>query len=130
MKLKYLLHTALTVPLLPLMYLHGKRIMSTIPKLPEAQQPSGTILGTGAARKVLIIGESTMAGVGVATHEDGFAHAMAQELARQLDTTIHWKVYARSGYTLRRLHKKVLPRIEEESADLIVLGMGGNEAFK
>ncbi|MEL7161724.1 MAG: SGNH/GDSL hydrolase family protein, partial [Bacteroidota bacterium] len=66
----------------------------------------------------------------VETHAAGFACALARELSEQLDAEIHWKVYARSGYTLRRLYEKVLPAIEEKSVDLIVLGMGGNEAFK
>jgi lysophospholipase L1-like esterase len=43
---------------------------------------------------------------------------------------VQWRVYAESGFTLKRLLHEVLPRIEETEVDLIVVGMGGNEAFK
>ncbi|MFK8163468.1 MAG: SGNH/GDSL hydrolase family protein, partial [Lewinella sp.] len=80
--------------------------------------------------RVLVIGESTMSGVGVATHEEGFAGALARTLGAGWGTEVQWKVYARSGYTLKRVLHELLPLITETETDLIVLGMGGNEAFK
>ena len=131
MKLKYLAGGALLLPLLPFMYLQGRRIIRSVPILPDATGPRGTVAGPpGRNLSVLVIGESTMAGVGVATHEEGFTGALARTLGAGWRTGVRWRVYARSGFTLKRLRAEVLPLIEEREADLIVVGMGGNEAFK
>jgi lysophospholipase L1-like esterase len=131
MKLKYLFGGVVMLPLLPFMYLHGQRIVKAVPQLPDAKGPEGTVAGSGArSMRLLVIGESTMSGVGVATHEEGFTGALARTLGAGWQTKVQWKVYARSGFTLRKLKAEVLPLIKEDAADLIVVGMGGNEAFK
>ncbi|MEM6770031.1 MAG: GDSL-type esterase/lipase family protein, partial [Bacteroidota bacterium] len=131
MHLRYLLHAALALPQLPFMARDGKRILNAVPKLPDASGPSGTAnLGAGPPFRLLCIGESTMAGVGVATHAEGFAGTLATTLSQQLAREVHWKVYAKSGATARRLIVKVLPQIKEPEADLIVVATAGNDAFK
>lgn len=113
------------------MYTQAVRIKRSIPKLPPASGPVG-LAGTNnnkASRRILFIGESTLAGVGVKTHADGFAGTMAQELATAWDVPVHWKVYAQNGYTAERVRKELLPTITEDSADWIVVGLGGNDAF-
>lgn len=131
MNIKYLLGAILSVPLLPIMYFQGKRIRSTIPKLPEATGFSGST-GQSLTRvlRMITIGESTVAGVGVATHEEGFTGTLAKTLAEELKATIQWRVYAKSGYTAKRVTYKIIPKIEETDLDLIVIGLGGNDAFK
>jgi lysophospholipase L1-like esterase len=131
MNAKYLLGAALSLPLLPILYVHGQRIRASVPTLPEAAQPEG-VSHTDAPEPpltVLFLGESTMAGVGVATHQAGFAGAMADHLATGMGRSIHWRVYARSGYTARRLCEKMVPKITESHADLIAIALGGNDAF-
>ncbi|MFT4665302.1 MAG: lysophospholipase L1-like esterase [Polaribacter sp.] len=131
MNLKYLLGLTLSMPLLPIMYFQGKKIRSSVPKLDEATGISGTT-GQHSTRvlRMVTIGESTVAGVGVATHEEGFTGTLAKTLAEELDATIEWKVYAKSGYTAKRVTYKIIPKIEETDLDLIVIGLGGNDAFK
>jgi lysophospholipase L1-like esterase len=119
------------IPLLPLLYFQGRAVKRKVPRLPEAANPEG-VAGDFQDRKnrVLFIGESTFAGVGVAYHEDGFAGALANQLAQQLQSQIHWKVFARSGYTARKIRERILPLTAGEEADLIVIGLGGNDAFE
>ena len=80
--------------------------------------------------QLLLLGESTMAGVGVATNEEGFAGSLARELAEQLQQTISWSVYAKSGYNTKKVTIELLPQIQEKSADLIVIGVGANDVFE
>ena len=127
---RYVFGKIVAVPLLPLMYLQGKRIRASVPRLPEAQEPQGSVdKGNGRALRLLTLGESTVAGVGVQTHAEGFSGTLARELAERLNTSIDWKVYARSGYTAKRVHTKLVDKIPAETWDLIVIGLGGNDAF-
>lgn len=112
------------------MYIDGLRIRSKVPKLPEAKNPEGSVIVQGkGAYHILILGESTVAGVGVATHQEGYAGVLAARLSEQLNTSIHWKVYAKSGYTTRQVISRILPTLPLEQFDLIVVGLGGNDAF-
>lgn len=132
MNLKYSFGALLSIPLLPLMYYQGKRIRSRVPQLPEASGREGHCTVPNAAGKplkLLAIGESTIAGVGVETHAEGFTGTFAQELALLLQREVDWKVYARSGYTASRVTKKILPKITESEADILLIGLGGNDAF-
>ncbi|MGB1033058.1 MAG: SGNH/GDSL hydrolase family protein [Flavobacteriales bacterium] len=97
----------------------------------EATGTSGHCLSGSQNGKleVLMIGESTFAGVGVKTHQEGFTGAFTEQLSRCFDKDIHWKVYARSGYTAKRVVYKILPKIEEKKTDIIMIGLGGNDAF-
>lgn len=129
MNVRYLLGATAALPLLPLMYWHSKRILAAVPKLPDATGPVGEV-GEGKPFKLIAIGESTFAGVGVETHEQGFTAALARVLAGGLENRVSWKVYARSGFTAARLNEAILPEITETEADLIIIGTGGNDAFK
>ncbi len=119
------------IPLLPYLYYRAGKIRSSMPSLPPAKGPEGEV-ATGAASKVnlLVLGESTMAGLGVATHEEGFAGTLAGALAYALEVDVKWKVFARSGYTARDVCTQIVPRLTEEPAELIAIGLGANDAFK
>ncbi len=131
MNLKYILGTIISIPLLPIMYYQGKRIRKTIPSLPEAEGTSGTVKQENEARPltILAIGESTFAGVGVARHEEGFTGSFAKSIGESYNRSVAWKVYARSGYTAKMVKERLVPKIEEADADLILIGLGGNDAF-
>ena len=130
MKGKYILGALITIPLLPIMYFQGKRIRASVPSLPEAKGTEGKALSSSERNfKLITIGESTIAGVGVSTHEEGFTGTLAQSLAKQLNANVEWKVYAKSGYTAKHVTQKLVPRITETSVDLIVIGLGANDSF-
>ncbi len=130
MNIRYFFGSILTIPLLPLMYVQGKRIRSKVPSLPEAQGTEGIVLGSNKNRlRMLTIGESTIAGVGVKTHKEGFSGTLAKELSSKLNTDIDWKVYAKSGYTAKKVTEKIVAQIQEHKVDIVVIGLGGNDAF-
>ena len=132
MNAKYLAGALISIPLLPLMYYQGKQIRAKVPQLPEAKGIEGVCQQNGSSSNflnVISIGESTIAGVGVETHKEGFTGTFAKEISRLLHVGVKWKVYARSGYTARRVEHKIIPKINENKVDLIVIGLGGNDAF-
>ena len=129
-KVKYFFGAIVSVPLLPFLYFQGKNIRKKVPKLPEAKEPKGFINGNfNKTLNILSIGESTIAGVGVDHHKNGFTGSLSNTLSINLKSNINWRVYARSGYTVAQVCKKIIPKIEETSTDIIVIGMGGNDAF-
>lgn len=105
-------------------------IRARVPKLPEAQEPEGLVnRKTTKTLRLISIGESTVAGVGIKTHEEGMTGTFAKELADRLALNVSWRVYAKSGYTAREVKELILPEIDEPSPDLILVGIGGNDAF-
>ncbi|MFY0652778.1 MAG: SGNH/GDSL hydrolase family protein [Cyclobacteriaceae bacterium] len=132
MSLRYLLGAIISLPLLPIMYYQGKQIRASVPKLPEAEGVEGLCYSNGKAGstlRILSIGESTIAGVGVQTHKEGFTGTFSREISRLFESNVKWKVYARSGYTSKRVQEEIVPEIIENQADLIIIGLGGNDAF-
>lgn len=130
MHLQYLLGSLFTLPLLPLLYYQGKQVKAKVPQLPEAAGPAGRSGdASGPPLRLLVLGESTMAGVGVDTHAEGFAGILSDELAERLGAEVCWRVYARSGYTAQQVRERLVPQIEPAAADLIVVGLGANDAF-
>jgi lysophospholipase L1-like esterase len=130
MNFKYYLGVIASVPLLPLMYFQGKNIRKKTPQLPEAKEPKGFVNGNfNKTINIISIGESTIAGVGVDFHKNGFTGTLATTLSTALKSNVNWRVYAKSGYTVKQVCTKIIPKIEEITADIIVVGMGGNDAF-
>lgn len=130
MNFKYYLGVIVAIPLLPLMYFQGKNIRKKIPQLPEAKEPKGFVNGNfNTILHILSIGESTIAGVGIDFHKNGFTGTLANTLSTELKSNVNWRVYAKSGYTAKKVCEKIIPKIEETSADIIVVGLGGNDAF-
>jgi len=128
-QLKYIIGGILSIPILPLMYFQGKSIKKNIPKLPAAKGVQGMEGNAVKQLNLLTLGESTMAGVGVDTHKNGFTGALAQEIATQ-GYTVNWKVVAESGYSAAKVKNILLPKITNFQPDLIVIGLGGNDAFE
>ncbi|MFT6210353.1 MAG: lysophospholipase L1-like esterase [Bacteroidia bacterium] len=113
------------------MYVQSQLIRKNIPALPEATEPYGSVQVDGSKPFQLVtLGESTVAGVGVGKHSEGFTGTLAKELSAVLGRTVEWSVYAKSGYNAKKVHREILPQVKEDKIDLIVIGLGGNDAFE
>lgn len=129
-QVKYLLASTLVIPTLPIIYIQGQIIKKTIPRLPEATGIQGLVkTDSDLNLRLLCIGESSMAGVGAKSHEEAIGGTIAQELSKKLHCNVYWRVYARNGYTAKRVRLKILPKITERNFDIIVMALGGNDAF-
>jgi lysophospholipase L1-like esterase len=127
----YILGSILILPFLPVLIFIGKKVRNSVPKLPEASENiTGSIVGNSSEIRLLTMGESTIAGVGVTDHKDGITGGIAKTLHESTKKTIHWQVLARNGYTAELVNLKLVPRIPDYPIDLIVIGLGGNETFQ
>ncbi|MEM6378086.1 MAG: SGNH/GDSL hydrolase family protein [Bacteroidota bacterium] len=131
-RLGFYLHALGMLPCLPLLYFQGKALYKRIPRLPDASAPKGEVSASKdiPALRLLILGESTMAGLGVARHEDGFAGHFARQMSDWLKRPVKWKVNAVSGFTAKQVTAQILPKLKKEPVDLIVVGLGGNDTFE
>lgn len=131
MNFKYLFGSILSFPFLPFLYLDGKRIKKEAPELPEAKGTNGLFQhGVNAPQfELLLLGESSVAGVGVDNHSEGFTGKLSECISKNYQQNVHWSVYARNGYTINRVRHKIIPKITEKAFNLIVIGLGGNDAF-
>jgi len=129
-RIKYYGLSLITLFSLPFLYFQAKAIRKRVPELPEAKNPKG-VFGKNfkSSQTILFIGESTLAGVGVEEHKNGFAGTFARIWSAHYETKVDWKVYARSGYTVKSMLEKLVPKLEEDLVDVIILGVGGNDAF-
>lgn len=127
---KFLIAAAVIAPAAPLLYLQGQVTRWKVGLLPEAEGPSG-VTGKGDDHaKLLVLGESTVAGLGARTHEMALGGRFAEGLSERIGRRVHWTVVGRNGVTARRTIDELLPLVPDERFDHILLGIGGNDVMK
>ncbi|MFC6016794.1 SGNH/GDSL hydrolase family protein [Plantactinospora solaniradicis] len=116
--------------LMPVVAVQGTWIRTTLKMASPATGPtSGTVgEGSGPPLRIAILGESTAAGCGVDTHDDGFPGCLARELAVRTQRSVSWEVAGQFGATARRIRYRLLPRLGER-LDVAVLLAGANDVF-
>lgn len=126
---RFFAHASLV--LAPLLYLQGAFTRLRIAKLGEAGGACNGATGQGTHRlRLLVIGESTAAGVGAATHNDGLVGQVALAIHDMTGAAVDWQVLAANGLTAAGLRAR-LPQLPPDSrADLIVIGLGANDVFR
>lgn len=116
--------------LAPLLVHQGQRVRTETPVLPEASGARRGSEGTGLPVSVVVVGESTAAGVGVATQDQGLARHLAVELARLAGRRVHWRLAARGGATAGHTLRVLVPEAAAERSDVAVVVLGVNDALK
>jgi lysophospholipase L1-like esterase len=84
----------------------------------------------GDAVKLLVIGESTVAGLGARTHEKALAGQFAKQLSKPVGRAVEWHVIGKNGVTARQTIDDLVPQIPNERFDHILIGLGGNDVLK
>jgi len=115
------------LPLALPLALHTRRTALRLPPAAGAQSGlAGTGLG-GAPLRLLLIGESTVAGVGVEAQEAALAGQLAQALAARLQRPVAWRACGENGITAGEACERLLPLALSEPADLVLLVFGVND---
>ena len=119
----------LALALSPLLFPQSRVVLSHLPKLDEAHGKwKGTVEGPDQLR-LLVFGDSTVAGVGVYDQADGLAHALATEISAGLGRGVRWKAIARSGVSSGELRSYFLPRASRGTYDLVFISIGVNDVL-
>jgi lysophospholipase L1-like esterase len=110
--------------LAPLFLLEGLYARAATAKLPEAAGARTGRAGSGPALRILIVGDSAAAGVGVERQED----ALSGQLVRALESrfSVQWKLMARTGATTESALLE-LEQSQAEKFDVALISLGVND---
>lgn len=119
------------LPFAPMLYIQGHVTRWKVGLLPDAGGPTeGITPGEGEPARLLVIGESTVAGLGARTHEKALAGQFALRLAEHIGRPVEWHVRGRNGVTARRVIDELLPLVPDVEFDHILVGIGGNDVMR
>lgn len=126
-RIQYFFELILLFPFLPYFYFQGKKLRERIIKLPSHAEFL-VRKSKGSIQNLLIIGESTAAGVGASSPNTTFAHYAFNQLEKKYD------VYnlGKSGLKAENLKKLLAhgqPDIPMEIQTAVIL-IGANDCFK
>lgn len=112
------------IGLAPVLIAQALYVRRVTPRLPEPSGERSGVFGAGPLLKLLIVGDSAAAGVGVPLQNQ----ALSGQLARALgaDFRVSWKLIAQTGHRA----KDVLAVLEEtvpEKFDAVVTSIGVND---
>jgi lysophospholipase L1-like esterase len=106
----------------PLMYIQGMIVRKYAAELPEAVGPRAGVIGQGKPLRVLVLGDSSAAGVGVQTQDEAIAGQLASQLADKFQ--VSWKLLAKTGATTKSHTQALLEQVEGKfDAAMICLGV-------
>ena len=110
--------------LAPLLIAQGLWVRRQVPKLPEASGRREGIGGRGNPLRILIVGDSSAAGVGAAHQDQALAGGLLAALNGHF--RIHWKLIARSGWSTPEL-RRALQTEPVSSFDVALTATGLND---
>ena len=106
-----------------MLILQGRRVRATALRLPEAEGPRAV---EGAALRLLIVGDSSAAGVGAAHQDEALAGQLARALATRLGQPVGWQLIATSGHRSEEA-LAALEAADVSPADVLITALGVND---
>ena len=114
----------------PLLWYQGMRLKREVQRLPTPRDlPFGFFKGKGKDFNILGLGESPMAGVGIANHASTLTGLTACRLNKLLGYSVNWVILAESGISMKKMNKLISEQ-SANNADLVLVSMGGNDVFR
>lgn len=115
------------IPLVPLLAAQGLGVRKRVNQLPEPPGPRTGTLGEGPTLRLLIIGDSSAAGVGATTQ----AKALSGQLVAHLAQThrVHWRLEAATSATTR-VTLDHIQTLMPQQVDVVVSALGVNDVTR
>ncbi len=112
------------IALAPILLWQGRKVRQRTLRLPEAAGARAGSLGQGLPLRVLLLGDSAAAGVGVSRQEEALAGQLAAQLSSEYQ--VAWQLLAESGLKCQQLLSK-LDDLTVQPYDCVVLSIGVND---
>ncbi|MFI0449740.1 SGNH/GDSL hydrolase family protein [Actinomadura sp. 6N118] len=130
--------------LAPILLVQARRTARNTPRLdPATGAETGVTTGSAPAFRLLVIGESTAAGVGASAHAEALPGFLADALCHHLHRSVAWSVNGKNGATVRRVITDLVPTSNGFSSngsasngsngfgpDLVVVTVGINDLIR
>src|SRR5829696_9903583 len=116
----------------PLLARQARRVRQRTPRLPEASGDRTGIELTADATdllRLLVVGESTAAGVGVTNMRDALPCQLAVALAARRECNVAWSMSAQTGATASFAARELAPAAPI-AQDIALVMVGVNDALK
>ena len=111
----------------PVLLTQARWLKRTAIRLPEPVGARCGLLGEGEPLlRLLVIGDSAAAGVGVADQAQALALPLAHILAKHLNGSVAWQLVAQSGVNTAQA-RTLLSKVQLEPADVVVTALGVND---
>lgn len=121
--------------LVPVALIQGIKVRRTTPRLTPPEGPiSGIATPDGKAvpdapdRHLLIIGDSSVAGLGAPNIDQALTLPLAQALAKADNAPVYWRAVGSNSATAGAIRDVVVPNIERKNYTDILLVIGTNDA--
>lgn len=115
------------IPLAPLLVAQGLGIRRRVNQLAEPPGAREGHAGTGAPLRLLIIGDSSSAGVGARTQAAALSGQLVGQFAEQFD--VRWKLVGETSATTKVVMQRLAP-IEAAPYDVVVSALGVNDVTR
>lgn len=118
------------IPLAPVLFAQGRRLRRETPILPDAALPwQGRVPGSGHPLRLLVLGDSTAAGVGADTQDSALPGHLGRELAALTGRAVEWRAMGENGADASELIDLYLDDACAETYDVVFLSVGANDAL-
>ncbi len=123
------IHPEIAVKFLIFPYLlaQGAYLRKTALILPEPGGPRAGIAGDGPPLRVLLLGDSSAAGVGVSDQSEALSGQLLDGLSPHF--TVEWALEAKTGRTTRQMFKRLV-KMPAAQYDIAVTALGVNDITK
>lgn len=118
------------LPWLPLLLAEGLYARIATARLPAAKDRRGQIGRDGQAVKLVGLGDSIIAGVGVRRHSEGLVGQLAARVAERTGRPVAWEAVGFSGADSVHVFDKLLPVAARAEPEIVVLSVGVNDAVR
>ena len=106
-----------TIVLAPFLIVQGLYVRCVTPKLPEPSGKRSGVYGSGPLLRLLIIGDSAAAGVGVSTQSQALSGQLVNALGAEFQ--VSWKLIAQTGHKAKDILAE-LTMASPETFDVVV----------
>ncbi|MCU1403971.1 MAG: hypothetical protein JWQ43_274 [Glaciihabitans sp.] len=115
--------------LAPVLFVQARQLRKVIPLLPDAARPwAGELAGPHPLR-LLVLGDSTAAGVGAETQAEALPGNLARALGAESGRGAQWLAIGRNGATSGEIVDGYLDEATSQAFDLVFLSIGANDAL-
>lgn len=119
-----MLRKCISYALMPIFYLQGIKVRSSVPTLPEPIGLRQGLSGAGKQLRLLILGDSAAVGVGVIHQRKALLGNLLSNLTHH--HRVNWQLHAQTGATTADAIREI-DNIEKQKLDVIVTSLGVND---